>query len=101
MLRLLSFVGTSKGSVFMQILKNNQLISFSFKPVSKRAFSIAEAMITFLIVSVVLAAAAPMMTKKSKPHIEPEKENPIPKGAVMFFDSAYVEKESATNPCPA
>ena len=33
----------------------------------KRGFSIAEAMITLLIVSVALAAMAPMMTKKAKP----------------------------------
>jgi hypothetical protein len=50
-----------------------------------KGFSIAEAMITLLIVSVGLAAMAPMMSKKNKPVAEVVGGG-IPSGAIMFFN---------------
>ncbi len=95
---------------------------------SKKAFSVAEAMIALLIGSLALGMAAPMITKQIKQNnftdtqfrvlnrenddilnritelenrieeLENE-DNSIPTGAVMFFNST-VTPESNTNPCP-
>ncbi len=96
---------------------------------SKKAFSVAEAMIALLIGSVALGMAAPMITKQIKSQnisdtqfriinnrnqdllermneleerideLENADNTGIPRGTIAFFDST-VEAESATNPCP-
>ncbi len=50
------------------------------------AFSIAEAMIVFLITSVLLALCAPLFTKRNVNLNECAVSN-IPSGAIMYFDS--------------
>ena len=56
---------------------------------NKRAFSIAEAMMTLLIFSIALAAAAPLISGQMKrsmiQNIHAE-QDAVPKGAIMFFD---------------
>lgn len=51
---------------------------------SKRGFSIAEAMITLLIVSIMLAAMAPIMSKRRVSG--GSSTSGVPAGAIMFFD---------------
>lgn len=52
---------------------------------SKPAFSVAEAMITLLIVSIALAAAAPLFTRKAKTDTASSYMQ-IPSGMVAFFN---------------
>lgn len=56
----------------------------NFLFINKKGFSVAEAMITLLIVSLALAAAAPLFTKRnvSSQNVEIS----IPSGMVAFFD---------------
>lgn len=51
----------------------------------KKGFSVAEAMITLLIVSLALAAAAPMFTKKAKTD-NVSVQVVIPSGMIAYFD---------------
>ncbi len=69
--------------------KNSKKGRVKFKNIPyKKAFSVAEAMITLLIVSVALAAAAPMMSKRVLQSQRQTQYQPIPKGAVIFFNVA-------------
>lgn len=56
----------------------------------KRGFSVAEAMITLLIVSIFMAASAPLMTKTYKQSVRQvevqQPEGGGPAGAIMFFE---------------
>lgn len=51
---------------------------------SKRGFSIAEAMMTLLIVSIMLAAMAPIMSKRRVSG--GSSTSGVPEGAIMFFN---------------
>ncbi len=78
---------------------------------SKKAFSIAEAMITLLIVSMALAAMAPMVSKQVKgvnnsidkdalknEIIKELQKDLVPKGSVMFVSK--IEEYKGNNACP-
>lgn len=52
---------------------------------TKKAFSVAEAMVVLLIVSMMLAASAPLISKNMKNSSVSTSEFSVPSGAVMFF----------------
>ena len=60
----------------------------------KCAFSVAEAMVVLLIMSIVLGVSAPLISKQSKKIVEDRNKVDIlvPYGAVMFFDPELVKK---------
>lgn len=72
----------------------------------KKGFSIAEAMVMLLIVSLALAAWAPLLSRKMKYQTENIKEIDtkidVPIGAIMFFHPGVTNyvKTSSSNPCP-
>ena len=79
-----------------------------FKSSKKRGFSVAEAMVTLLLVSIALAAAAPMLSKQAKNNafssaqyqlllekIENMEKAALPKGMVSFFNIPCASVEPA------
>ena len=83
-----------------------------FQKYSKKAFSIAEALIALLIGSLILGMSAPMISKQLKfqnysdiqirqiiQRLELLEEERVPRGTVAFFNS-NVKSQSSSNPCP-
>lgn len=73
------FKNFKKREIYQKILISNQYFR------KKKAFSIAEAMITLLIVSMALAAMAPIISKQQKASLAIQ-DAAIPIGAIMMFD---------------
>ncbi len=90
MANMLTFAGEGRFSKdkkikkfeFKEILINTS--SLSKYCIFKKAFSVAEAMITILIVSIMLTLMAPLMSKKNSSSSSAGTE--IPSGAIMAFD---------------
>ena len=99
------------------LLENNEISNFDKFPrksknIKKKAFSIAEALVTLMIVGVAMSSAAPLISKTMKnsqvsnfqlqylqKQIDDLKKDVVPIGTVAFFDSS-VTPTSAGNPCP-
>ncbi len=64
----------------------------------KSGFSIAEAMITLLIVSIALAAMAPIISKRQQSSVQNTETVQIPQGAIMYYKK--VEAYRSNKGCP-
>ena len=96
------------------LLEDNKISNFNKFPRfnKKKAFSIAEALITLMIVGVAMGSAAPLISKTMKNsqvsnfqlqylqrQIDDLRRDVVPIGTVAFFNSS-VTPTSGSNPCP-